>query len=531
MSEKDKTAVVEQAVKRKILSTKELMSYCFGLFGFQMIVGYLQTYQAQFFNRYAGCEFFLLGIILCLCKLATAIVDPFIGNLIDRNKSKMGKLKPFILGSIIPLVITTILIFVPWPGLNETGNAIYFYICATYLCWCIAMTFGDIPSQAMGSVITTDMGERTNAISLGNTFKTVGLVFPAVIIPLVSMIVPGGAFFMSGQINELEYMAGAIVCAVVGCGMFALIAIKNKERVPYQAERISIKDMFVGMKNNKYLMIAFLTYILGFGRMGAVAIATQTAGALLGQETQSMFVGLSTAIGGMISMLVTPILVKKFDVKKTFIGMSVFHFVVSGITMLVAWLIGFGSGHGTYQIWILYILLLFRGMGCGAYYVLPTLMIAESVDYNEWKTGKRTEGIAYAVNSFAIKVTMALCTLMGLGLISLSGYSTGFDVTAPGAFTTQMWVFFAFCGAPGIFYLLSIIPMFWYDLVGKKKQQMVEDLDKRWAEQNALNEKDAEQDEMPVDEDVVCADETTENAVEVAEVTVETPVLEETPQE
>ncbi|MCQ2409388.1 MAG: MFS transporter [Clostridia bacterium] len=504
----------------KELTTKGLLSYCFALFGFQMIVGLLQTYQAQFFNKFMGLDFLFIGIILGVCKIASAFIDPLIGQMIDKTNTKIGKLKPYIWASIPPLIILTVVIFTPWPGLNEASLAAkYAYVVITFFLWCVAMSLGDIPSQAMGSVLTTVESERTNAISLGNTFKTVGLVFPAAIMPLCSLMVPEGANGFGGNFSEMEYLVGGIVTVLLGCVLFALTAINNQEKVPYHAEKITIKQMFKGMKENKYLLIAFLTYIIGFGRMGAVAIATQTAGALLGQETQSMFVGLSTAIGGMVSMLITPMIVKKFNIKRGFIGMSIFHFVVSGLTMLVAWKIGF-SGHDGWQIWVIYLLLFFRGLGCGAYYVMPALMIADAVDFSEWKLGRRSDGIAWSVNSLAIKITMALCTIVGYALISVSGYTTDFTVTQEGAFTTQMWVFFAFCGFPGIFYLLSAIPMFFWDLTGKKKETMQAELKLKWAaEKGELPEETAETAEE-ISEDAA-ADDTAAVFEEVAEAPAE----------
>ncbi len=462
-------------IANKQMSKKELFAYAFGLFGFQIIVGYLTSYQASFFNKIMGAEFAIVGTILLVCKLISAVFDPAIGNLIDRTKSKIGKLKPFMWYSIPALIIFTIIIFSPFKSLKTASDPVlYFYIFITYFLWCIAMTLGDIPSQAMSAVITTNNLERDGAITLSSTFKTVGLVMPAVIMPVVCWCVPGGNTPFSanaGGFNEMEYLMSAIACVVIGCGCFALIPIFNKERVVYHAEKNSLKEMGRAIKNNKYLMLIFFSYIFGFGRMGAVPIPTQTAGALLGDEGQSAIVGLSTAIGGMISMIVSPMLVKKFDERKTFIGMSAYHFVLSAICIAVSFTIGYDG----WKIYIAYVLLFFRGLGCGAYYILPMLMIADAVDYYEFKTGKRTEGISYSVNSFAIKITMAMVTAVSLAFVGRSGYVSGMllkDISRE----TQNWVYFAFAGFPGICYLLSCIPIFKYDLVGKKKQEMIEGL-------------------------------------------------------
>jgi len=475
------------APTNKVMKTSEVMAYSFGLFGFQMIVGFLSSYQAAFLDKTFGASFLAVAIIIPLAKVASAFADPFIGNLIDKTDNKLGKLKPFMIYSLLPLAIMTILIFTPFSGLKESFEnnkvALYAYIAVFYILWCIAMTIGDIPSQAMSAVLTPYDNERRNVISLSNTFKTVGMVMPAVIMPIVTMMIPGGQFFLSGNPEPWEYFAGAIAVTIIGLGCFCLIIFKNKERIPYKAEKTTIKDMGRALKDNKYLLLVFLTYMLGFGRMGAVAIPTQTAGALLGTESQSAIVGLSTAIGGMVSMIITPILVKKFNEKRTFIGMSLFHFVMSMICMIVANFTGFGVLGGTsWQIILAYVLLFFRALGCGAYYIIPLLLIADAVDYYEWKHGKRTEGVSYAVNSLAIKISMALAAGGALLFVFLSGYSNTI-VDANNIITvdfkTQYIVYFAFTGFPGIAYLLSCIPMLKYDLVGKKKEEMLAALNEK----------------------------------------------------
>lgn len=452
-------------VQKKYMSKKEIWSYAFGLFGLQIVVGYMTTYQAQFFDRVMGADITLVGTIILVGKLASAIFDPAIGNLIDRTHSKMGKLKPFILYSVIPLLLLSVLIFSPFKGI--TGTPLYMYIFFTYLLWSIAMTVGDIPSQAMSAVLTPNNDERNKVITLGNTLKTIGLVMPNVIMPIVTMAVPGGAFFLKGVVNAMEFFYASLVSALIGCAMFVLIAAFNKERIPYKVEKLGLKDMANILKNNKYLMLIFLSYILGFGRMAAATITAQTAYALLGTETQTVIVGLSTAIGGMISMLIAPKLVQKFGEKKAFIGMALFNFAFSEISCLLQSFIGYDNG----MIYVAYAFMLVRALGCGSYYIIPLLMVADAVDYYELKTGKRTEGVSYAVNSFAIKVTMALAAFVGLAIIGAAGYSAQIPF-ADISIKTKNWVYFAFVGFPGLCYLLSTIPIFFYDLTSKKKEDM-----------------------------------------------------------
>lgn len=158
--------------------------------------------------------------------------------MIDRSKSKRGKFKSMILKSIIPLLVMTAAVFINVP-FKENRTATYIWIFVTYLVWSLAMTLGDVPSQGIASVLTPNPTERTNVVSISNTFKQIGFSACVVIVPIACLIIPGGSkvFVKSGETDmpmiASEYLWTAILTAVFGCALFALIPLLNKERVPY----------------------------------------------------------------------------------------------------------------------------------------------------------------------------------------------------------------------------------------------------------------------------------------------------------
>lgn len=158
--------------------------------------------------------------------------------MIDRSKSKRGKFKSMILKSIIPLLVMTAAVFINVP-FKENRTATYIWIFVTYLVWSLAMTLGDVPSQGIASVLTPNPTERTNVVSISNTFKQIGFSACVVIVPIACLIIPGGSkvFVKSGETDmpmiAPEYLWTAILTAVFGCALFALIPLLNKERVPY----------------------------------------------------------------------------------------------------------------------------------------------------------------------------------------------------------------------------------------------------------------------------------------------------------
>lgn len=96
---------MEDITKKKHMSFKEIAAYSLGLFGFQAIVGLLNSYQAEFDGSILGANVSVVAILILVAKIVSAVADPVVGNLVDRSKSKLGKFKSMIIYSIAPLLI------------------------------------------------------------------------------------------------------------------------------------------------------------------------------------------------------------------------------------------------------------------------------------------------------------------------------------------------------------------------------------------------------------------------------------------
>ena len=470
---------------QKYMKLKEILAYSLGLFGFQMIVGLLNSYQAEFYKTILGANFAVVGILILVAKVVSAAFDPIVGNKIEKTNGKLGKFKPFILVSIPILLIFTALIFYDIPALHfgTAGNKLYIYIFVTSLVWCLGMTLADVPTQGIAAVLTPNPTERTNIVSIANTAKQIGFAACAVVVPVVCLLIKGGSRVIveKGQQDDpmiaSEYFWTAVATAAAGCLLLALIVLWNKERVPYQTgETASIKDMLAAIKGNKPLILVIVSYFLGFGRQMAMGIQVQTSYALLGSQNLVIILGITTAIGSMISMAITPVLIKKMGERNAYLLLSVYGFVIS-----IAAFVAFAVFHVN-QI-VLYIFLFLIGLQFGAVTLMPMIMTADCVDYYEYETGKRTEGPVYALLSLTIKVCLALGVALGLIFMQVAGYDGALQT---GEFTqhTKNVIFFAYTAMPGILALLSILPMFKYDLVGEKKQKIAAALQERRAKKD-----------------------------------------------
>lgn len=471
------------------MNFKEIAAYSLGLFGFQAIVGLLNSYQAEFDASILGADIAVVGILILVAKIVSAVFDPVVGNLIDRSKSKRGKFKSMILYSIAPLLIMTAVVFLKVPF---KGFGLYAWIFITYLIWSLAMTLGDVPSQGIASVLTPNPTERTNVVSISNTFKQIGFSACVVIVPIACLIIPGGSrvFVKSGETDtpmiSSEYLFTAILTAVLGCLLFALIPMLNKERVPYvSGEKTTFGDMVRALKQNKPLMLVIVSYFLGFGRQMAMGIQVQAANVLLGSQNLVAVLGIVTAVGSMISMAICPFLIKKMGEKKVYLLMSFYGFAVSILSFIIGYF-WFRNPENMALTILFYASLFLIGLQFGAVTLMPMIMTADCVDYYEYETGKRMEGAAYSILTLTIKVCLALGTALGLVFVQISGYSDAVSQITAGTLSgfdvhTKDVIFFAYTAVPGILALLSTIPMFKYDIVGEKKAKIASELSARRA--------------------------------------------------
>ncbi len=466
------------ASTQKYLSFKEIAAYSLGLFGFQAIVGLLFTYQAEFSGSILGANVIIVAILILVAKIVSAAADPVVGNLMDRSKSKLGKFKSMIVYSLAPLLITTAIIFVKVPF---KGVGLYVWIFIVSLIWSIAMTMGDVPSQGIAAALTPNPTERTNVVSISNTFKQVGFSACAVIVPIVCLIIPEGSKVLvkkgeqDAPMISTEFLFVGILTAIFGCVLFALIPLINKERVTTaSSETVGFKEMFAALKSNKPFMLVIISYFLGFGRQMAMGIQVQAATIILGSQNLVVVLGIVTAVGSMISMALCPFLIKKLNERNAYILLSVYGFAAS--------IFSFAVGHFWFQnpknlvLTILFYASLFLiGLQFGAVTLMPMIMTADCVDAYEYETGKRNEGACYSILTLTIKVCLALGMAVGLVFVGASGY---YDALNAQDFSNcnKDIIFFAYTALPGILALLSIFPMLKYDIYGEKKAKISSEL-------------------------------------------------------
>lgn len=480
--------------KKKTLTTGNALIYAVGIFGVQLFIGYMNSFQTEFYNKmYSAFDkniFYASAIIIFIAKLISCIFDPLIGSLIDKSNLKGGKMRPWVLRSAFPIAIltTVIFIYIPFESIGGMMGRVllYGYITVTTVLWNIAMSFADIPSQGMLTLLSPDTEERNFAAGLSNIAKSIALVAPGVFITIVMMVL--NAIKGAGNYPDKEYyLATALTFLVIGTFCYLLIYFCNREKVSSVASTsvVSMKEMFTELKNNKMILIVFLIYVLGFARTISVIVCVQANGALVGKinmlgmqmDTTADATWLPGLLGGAMGMLgvcLVPVINKKLGEKKTYIIFSVATFIFTMAGCIFYWCLPENSPfrYGNQALYLILVLQGVAGFLFSANTYIPLVMTADIVDYQLWKTGKRKEGVNFAILSMAIKLSNAFCVMAGLLIIAVSGYTQVIYETGNIPMKMQNIIMFAYLGFAGVSALVSAVPMLFYKIDANTKNEM-----------------------------------------------------------
>ena len=465
-------------VEGGVLKPKDF--WCYGLGGLgQNIVYYLMTgYLMLFYTDVLKIDVKAVGIMFAISKIWDAINDPMMGALADKNRSKYGKMRPFLFISPIPIIIITILLFCA-PNLSDTGKIVYMYI--TYILWGMIYTVGDVPFWSMSALMSPHPQERTNLITITNYFISIGAALPTIVFSAAfSLKKSGFAPAIFGTDKNL-YFYTALFLSVLGGGLFLLAGLGTKEVVPQNKKTPSFAESIKYLFKNKYLMLILIANLLAFPKAVGGALQIYAAKYIFGGEQVAFLLSIPAAIGGVISMAITPFMMKKFGAIKTYLYANIYSLIPMGILYFIGLeFVDKGSVNGLEMGIILFFLFL-NSLSGGIIGIIPPIMIADSIDWMEYKTYQRNEGVAFSIKTFMTKVTSALQSLLTTVALLAVHYvkpPEGVDFVAQSTSTIRgLWAWYTII--PVALSLLSIVPLLFYDLKGEKLETVHRELKKR----------------------------------------------------
>lgn len=455
--------------QKRYVGVKETVLY--GVANGGQCIGYnMMTAQRSFFLvSVFGVPEAIVSAMLFIMAFWDAFNDPLMGAVVDKTKTRYGKLRPYLIFTPIFLGIVTVLFFGGPVFLGDVASKPLriIYMCVTYFIWEFFYTIGDIPFWGLSSAISPSPLDRSRVIKSARLISGIIGGIPGIIITVCIDLSNKGVIPLS--LSQVFFVL-SIIAGTFGMFLFSLAGTCTKERVVHTNDEPKLSDCFRFLFKNKPLMLIMLSNLIatveGIGGTFSVYYYTLS----LGINSLSLLAGLPGTLMGWATYPLMTLLEKRWTSRQIVVRVSFMHAAVTAAVFLL------GSRHYT-DMGVIVPLLMIHGVSnsinCSIKAVIPTKMISETVDYMEWKTGKRNEGMAFSVLTFMGKLTGTLSTAIGTALIPLVGLVRDEQkemmvIAENSPVNTQFLLWALITVIPTCLGLLSLIPYKFYDLEGEK---------------------------------------------------------------
>ena len=409
---------VLESSKVKPFGMQDKVGYMLGDVGSCLLFNFIGSYLLVFYTDVFGISAAAVGTLMAVSRVWDAINDPMMGVIVDKRKrTKDGKFRPYLKYMGIPLGIFTILTFLVIPNMPQGMKLPYAYI--TYIGFGMAYTAINIPYGSLASVMTNDPVQRTEL----STWRNISSIFA--MIPLM-VLTPKLVFDASDAVSPKGFLIAAVLYVIIANIGYRLCYKMTTERiineVKEDAPKASLGETLKTLGKNKALIGLILSSL---GTLTAMFLPNALNAYLFKDYFQApgllSLAGLLPMVGTFLAIPVTGKLVAKFGKKNIAI--------YSGIVSIAAYvvLVLFPTKNP-----MLYIALItVSGFGTALYGMIVWALVGDVIDYQEYLSGKREEGIVYATYSLSRKLVQAIVGSIGGFALAAIGYQSGAATQAP----------------------------------------------------------------------------------------------------
>lgn len=393
---------------------RDKIGYGLGDFGCNMSFAFINNYLMVFYVTCMGIKAKHFAVIILLAKIFDAINDPIIGGICDASKpGKDGKFKPWIKWASLPLLVSSILMFIYAPN---APYALKIAMCLGLYCvWSVAYTSVNVPYGSMQSVITTQSDERSSL----STWRSVGAMLAQIPVMILLPKLVYDSKTSNPRGNVFIYIVG--VMGLIGFVSFILLRKLTTERVEPTVNNVQKFNYFKTLASffkNKPMMGVTISSVAYLALMMTVTNSMQYVFMCYFKNTK--IIPIATIIAGLpigLGIVITKPLLKKFTKKQ----LCTYPFAISAVAAGIATFVRFDNPY----VWITFIGV--SMFGTCFYLTLMWALVADCIDYQEEKTGRREEGSIYATYSLFRKIAQGVgASIIALSL-DLTGYSEKLD--------------------------------------------------------------------------------------------------------
>ena len=395
---------------------RDSVAYAAGDLGCNMSFA-LKGTMALFWTQVMGMSAWY-SLLLIIVQVWDAINDPLIGSIIDadKHKYKRNKFLTYIWAGSIGLIVGGACCFIPVPQAPVWAKIIIFI--AGYVIWDAFYTVANVPYGSLLSLISKEPADRASLSAWRSVGSMIGNMLPMVILPFL-------IYNEDESLNGMMVFVAALVMGILGFICFQFMIRNTEIRVD--------TDVALNEDQPKFNVLKALKNFLK--NRPAVGATVAAMGMFIGMQGAATAVSVvfqiyfrNTEISGIVQLfamipivLFTP-LARKMVVKYGKKELSVVGSICSIIGGLGLFII---TPNNTRLDLIIYVLCqLVYSLGLGIYSTVSWAMMGDAIDYNEWKTGTREEGVVYSLHSFFRKLAqgvgpaVALIIMQGMGYVN-----------------------------------------------------------------------------------------------------------------
>jgi len=454
-----KKTVMKPTVHR--ISSREKVGYATGDLAFNLIYQTVSSYLLFFYTDVFGISSAAAGLMFLIVRIFDAVVDPLIGTVVDRTNSKYGRFRPYLLYGAIPFAIMSVLCFTT-PGFSDTGKLVYAYI--TYILLSVTYTTINVPYGALTSVITQDNKEVVSLTSVRVFFSNIGGMIVTYGVPLLV-----GFFAAANMKTSSSWQLTMTIMGVLGCLLLFYCFFNTKERVKvpdHAAEKINLKDAFEQFRVNRPLVLICLFFIINFGVNSIInSVGVYYITYNVDRPDLVKWYGLLGVLPALVCMPLMPFLYKWMG-KRTLLFTTLTFKMVG---LLALWVIP------PSMVPLVLTARIISAIGTVTAGGLCWALVPETIDYGEYKTGKRMGGLIYAIIGFFYKFGMALGGIVPGLILDRFGYVANQAQTP----TALHGILLTTTIIPAVFIIIELVAIYFYNLDEKEHKRVVAELEAR----------------------------------------------------
>lgn len=457
-----------KAAEYRPLSKREKVLYGFGDLSTALIWNVTTTWAMFFFTDIFKISAWAAGTMLLIARIYDAAIDPFIGFMVDRTNTRLGRARPYLLWFAIPYGLVGSFLFFT-PNLDSTGKLIYAYI--LYFLLVTVYSLINTPYNALITLMTKDQKERTQ-LSRNRLIFAMSAYILVSLIPIFAKMLGSGSTEL--EIQRSGFFRVAIILGICAAAGFLITFFNTREYFKYDTGKDAEKkpmlkqQLLALLKNRPWVVTILMTLVTNLRTSIMTAmVAYYTKHFLNKPDGFSSILLVATIIGVIAGLIAGPLLIDKKGVKKAIIIASFVSLATSALL--------FPAGKNS--IVIIACMAVF-GIAQGVPSVATYPMYGDAVEYGDWKTGVRVDGVIFSTYTLMQQVVSGLAGFLIGTMLTFFGYDSDLAVQSYAAINGIVGMFII---SPIVLSILAIVIVSFYPLDRKKYEDIIRELEERRA--------------------------------------------------